>query len=183
MIRGFGRWIAQDTKFTGIADNSVGVFGANSDGSAIISDANGDASGVLIFPAGHAPVQGAAWTGDVGSISYDTSLQLNFTTGIKTVRFTTSSTDVKDKSVTSFAEAKYYCTGTFPSQPSSIISTIPSFLKAEEGIQFIDNASTQAKPNPLSQTFRIEKYEGGIFLTGLDLFFASKSETLPMRLS
>lgn len=179
--RNIGRWVAQDTRFTGIPDNSVGVFGANQDGSAIITDSNGDASGVLIFPAGAAPVQGSSWSGDINEISLDGSLELNFPTGVKTIRFTTSDQDTNDNSVDSFAECKYFCTGVFPSQPASIISTIPSFLKAAEGIQFIDNASTQARPNPLSQTFRIENYDGGVFLTGVDLFFDQKSESLPIR--
>jgi len=48
--RNIGRWVAQDTRFTGIPDNSVGVFGANEDGSAIITDSNGDASGILYIP-------------------------------------------------------------------------------------------------------------------------------------
>ena len=88
---------------------------------------------------------------------------------------------MNDDSVDSFAECKYYATGTFPNQPSAIISTIPSFLKGAEGIQFIDNASTQAKPSPLSQTFRVENMDGGCFVTGVDLFFAQKSASLPIR--
>jgi hypothetical protein len=182
--RNVNRWVAQDTKFTGIAGNSVGPFGASVDGSAITTDSNGDASGILIFPAGYAPVQSAAWTGDINTVSYETdqnSSKLNFSTGIKTIRFTSSATDNTDNSVDSFAECKYYPTGLFPSQPASIISTIPAFIKAAEGIQFIDNASTQAKPSPLTQTFRVENLEGGAFVTGVDLYFAKKSETLPIR--
>ena len=179
------RWVCQDTRFTGIAGNSLGTFGSREDGSAIVTDSNGDASGLLIFPAGKAPLQNASWTGDLNSVAYETSTdseELSFTTGIKTIRFTTNEEDKNDSSVESFAECKYFCTGTFPNQPASIISTIPSFLKASEGIQFIDNASTQAKPSPLSQTFRVEKMEGGCFVTGVDLFFAQKSETLPIRI-
>ena len=182
--RNIARWVSQDTKFTGIAGNSLGPFGSKEGGSAIVTDSNGDASGLLIFPAGKAPVQNATWTGDLNSVSYETgedAEELTFSTGIKTIRFTTSDEDKNDNSVESFAECKYFCTGTFPNQPASIISTIPSFLKASEGIQFIDNASTQAKPSPLSQTFRVENMEGGVFVTGLDLFFAQKSATLPIR--
>jgi len=182
--RNVNRWVAQDTKFTGIAGNSIGSFGASVDGSAITTDSNGDASGILIFPAGYAPVQSASWTGDINTVSYETdenSPKLNFSTGIKTIRFTSSSSDSVDGAVDSFAECKYYPTGSFPSQPASIISTIPAFIKSAEGIQFIDNASTQAKPSPLSQTFRVENFEGGVFLTGVDLYFAKKSETLPIR--
>ena len=180
--RGVSRYICQDVRFTGIPANSLGPFGVNADGSAIKSDANGDASGLLIFPAGPAPLQNATWPGDINSVAYESEgEELNFTTGIKTIRFTTSDEDDNDSSVDSFAECKYYCTGTFPKQPSAIISTIPSFLKGSEGIQFIDNASTQAKPSPLSQTFRVENMDGGCFVTGVDLFFAEKSASLPIR--
>lgn len=183
--RDVSRWIAQDTRFTGIPGNSVGVFGANISGNAISSDANGDASGILIFPAGYAPVQNASWTGDINTVVYDNakdSIKLNFSTGIKTIRFTTSDEDKNDSTVDSFAECKYYPTGIFPNQPASIISTIPSYFKAPEGIQFIDNASTQSKPSPLSQTFKVENYEGGMFVTGVDLFISKKSDTLPIRI-
>ena len=57
----------------------------------------------------------------------------------QTIRFTTSEEDANDDSVDSFAECKYFATGTFPNQPASIISTIPAFLKGAEGVQFIDN--------------------------------------------
>ena len=184
--RDVGAWIAQDTKFTGIPGNSVGAFGANPLGNAITTDENGNASGIFIFPAGAAPVPNASWTGDINTVAYDTSAstpKLNFSTGIKTLRFTTSSTDESTTSdkVDSYAECNYYPTGIFPNQPASIISTIPAFLKATEGIQFIDKASTQAKPSPLSQTFKIQNFEGGVFVTGVDLFFSAKSNTLPIR--
>ena len=178
------RYICQDVTYTGIPGNSLGPFGANEDGTAIKTDANGDASGLLIFPAGTAPLQNASWTGDLNSVTYETgdgAEELNFTTGIKTIRFTTSEEDRNDDSVDSFAECKYYPVGAFPNQPASIISTVPSFLKGSEGVQFIDNASTQAKPSPLSQTFRVENMDGGCFVTGIDLFFSQKSETLPIR--
>ena len=53
--RSVSRYICQDVRFTGIPANSLGPFGVNADGSAIKSDANGDASGLLIFPAGPSP--------------------------------------------------------------------------------------------------------------------------------
>ena len=51
----------------------LGPFGVNEDGSSIKSDSNGDASGLLIFPAGKAPLQNATWTGDINSVAYETS--------------------------------------------------------------------------------------------------------------
>jgi hypothetical protein len=182
--RNIHRWVCQDTVFTGIAGNSLGAFGSSTDQSSIITDNEGNASGLIIFPAGNAPAQSALWTGDITTVIYDTSPnapQLNFTTGIKTIRFSTSESDANDSSVDSFAECKYYTTGIFPSQPASIISTIPSFLKSTEGIQFIDKASTESKPSPLSQTFKVENYPGGMFVTALDLFFHKKSNSIPIR--
>jgi hypothetical protein len=178
------RWVCQDTVFTGIPGNSLGAFGTSIDESAIITDNEGNASGLIIFPAGAAPAQSATWTGDITTVVYDTSEsapQLNFPTGVKTIRFSTSDSDANDSSVDSFAECKYYTTGYFPSQPASIISTIPSFLKASEGIQFIDKASTESKPSPLSQTFKVENFTGGMFVTAVDLFFHKKSSTIPIR--
>ena len=183
--RNVSRYVCQDVKYTGIPGNSLGPFGANIDGSSIKSDDNGDASGLLIFPAGSAPLQNSSWTGDINSVSYETSddaEQLNFSTGIKTIRFTSSEEDANDDSVDSFAECKYFATGNYPNQPASIISTIPAFLKGAEGVQFIDNASTQAKPSPLSQTFRVENMDGGCFVTSVDLFFAEKSASLPVKI-
>ena len=180
--RNVARYVCQDVRYTGIPANSLGPFGVNEDGSSIKTDSNGDASGLLIFPAGTAPLQNSSWTGDINSVAYESEgEELNFTTGIKTIRFTTSDEDANNESVDSFAECKYYAIGTFPNQPASIISTIPSFLKGAEGVQFIDNASTQAKPSPLTQTFRVENMDGGCFVTSVDLYFAQKSESLPIR--
>lgn len=173
-----GRWINPDSKFTGIAGNSSTTFN-----SVVTTDDNGNASGIIIIPSGYAPVEGSRWTNDLNNLNYDVnSNQLKFPIGVKTIRFTSSSTDEDKGSVETYAEVKYYATGIIPQNPASIISTKPSYFKANEGIQYIDsNTDIEVKPNPLAQTFKVENYEGGVFATGVDLFFNTKSLNIPVR--
>jgi len=168
-------WVVPDSKFTGIGGNSSSSFGQT-----LVSDENGNASGILLFPAGYAPQNNSVWTGDVKTTLFDTlSEKRHFITGIKTIRFTSSADDARGLTTDSFTETKYYASGILPQQPASIVATAPAIFKADEGIQLVE--SSKKAPNPLSQSFKIENFDGGVFLTGLDLFFASKSNTIPVR--
>ena len=176
-----GRWIAPDSYYTGIPGNSTSAFG-----SPIVTDINGNASGLIIIPAGHPPVSGSIWSGDVNTIAYDTTYQeVNLTTGIKTFTFTSSSSGSKDATVSTFTEVNYYVTGILPNSTSSILSTVPPALKTNEGVQTVSNSVSETgasvKPNPLSQSFRVEGYDGGLFVTDLDLFFSQKSNSIPIK--
>jgi len=173
-----GRWVVPDSRFTGIAGNSPSAFGRS-----VITDENGNASGIIIIPGGYPPVEGTPWTNDIQTVLYDTNTdQLRFPTGVKTIRFTSSSVNANKDEVDTYAEVKYYASGILPENPSSIISTRPSYFKANEGIQLADsNTDIEVKPNPLAQTFKIENYQGGVFATGVDLFFNKKSSTIPIR--
>ena len=172
------RWVNPDTKYTGIAGNSLSAFNGS-----ITTDANGNASGIILVPSGKAPRENTSWTGDVGTVSYDdSSNEVRFTTGIKTIRFTSSSTDSNKENVETYAEVKYYATGLVPENPSSIISTSPAFFKSNEGTQVTDsNTDNPIRPNPLAQTFKVENFDGGVFTTGIDLFFNKKSTDIPIR--
>ncbi len=176
--RNVNRWVVPDQRFTGIAGNSLSAFNG-----VVTTDDNGDASGIILLPAGYAPNKNASWTGDVDTVDYDTSSEsFSVPTGIKTFRFTSSSTDEDKLNVDTYAEVKYYATGILPENPVSIISTKPAFFKANEGVQFIDsNTDNPIRPNPLAQTFKVENYEGGMFATGIDLFFNTKSSTIPVK--
>lgn len=168
-------WIVPDSKFTGVGGNSSSSFGQQ-----LISDENGNASGILLFPSGYEPENNSVWTGDVKTVLFNTSSEKKyFTTGIKTIRFTSSAIDARGLSTDTFAETKYYATGVLPQQPASIVATAPAIFKADEGIQLVE--SSKKAPNPLSQSFKIENFDGGVFLTGLDLFFSEKSSTIPVR--
>ena len=173
-----GRWTNPDSRFTGIPGNSLTSFG-----STITTDENGNASGIIIIPSGYAPEQGSTWTNDLNSISYDTSgSELRFPSGIKTIRFTSSSTNENKSVVDTYADTQYYSVGILPQNPPSIVSTRPSQFKANEGVQYIDsNTDIEIKPNPIAQIFRVENYDGGVFATELDLFFNKKSSDIPIR--
>ena len=104
------RWVNPDTKYTGIAGNSLSAFNGS-----VTTDANGNASGVILIPAGQPPRENATWTGDVGTVSYDDAAnEVRFTTGVKTIRFTSSSVDGNKENVETYAEVKYYATGLVP---------------------------------------------------------------------
>jgi hypothetical protein len=176
--RNINRWVVPDTKFTGIPENSLSTFN-----SPLVTDANGNLSGVILIPNGLAPVENTKWTGDVNTVSYDdSSEEIKFTCGAKTITFTSSSENSMTDDVDTFADVKFYSTGILPENPSSIVSTVPAYFKANEGVQLINNnTQSKIKPNPLAQTFKVENYEGGVFVTGIDLFFASKSSNIPIR--
>ena len=176
--RDISRWTNPDLRFTGSPANSLSTFG-----SSIVTDSSGNASGLIIIPNGYAPTQGSTWNNYIYNTSYDTSSeQLQFTTGEKTIRFTSSSTDSNKDTVETYTEVKYYPTGILPANPGSIVSTLPAYLKSNEGKQIVDlDTSTQKKPSPLAQTFKVEGYDGGVFVTSLYLFFNKKASKVPVR--
>ena len=80
--RNIGRWVLPDSRFTGVYGNSLSAFNTP-----IITDEYGNASGVLLVPAGYAPKENTAWPGDVNQIQYDeTSDEIRFSTGINRYR-------------------------------------------------------------------------------------------------
>jgi len=172
------RWVNPDIKYTGVAGNSLSAFNGS-----ITTDNNGNASGVILVPAGLPPRENTTWTGNVDTVLYDNDAsEVRFTTGIKTIRFTSSSTDDSKEGVETYAEVKYYATGLIPENPSSIISTSPAFFKSNEGTQLTDsNTDNPIRPNPLAQTFKVENFDGGVFTTGIDLYFNKKSTDIPIR--
>ena len=172
------RWVNPDTRYTGVAGSSLSAFNGP-----ITTDENGNASGIILIPAGKAPRENTTWTGNVDTVLYDdASSEVRFTTGVKTIRFTSSSTDADKDLAETYAEVKYYATGAIPENPSSIVSTSPAFFKSNEGTQLTaSNTSNPVRPNPLAQTFKVENYDGGVFTTGLDLFFSTKSDKIPIR--
>jgi hypothetical protein len=176
--RNVNRWVIPDIKFTGVAGNSLSAFN-----SPIVTDSNGNASGIILIPAGKPPRENSAWTGNPDTVSYDDSAEeLRFTTGNKVIRFTSSPTNESKDTVATYAEINYYATGIIPQNPASIVSTKPAYFKANEGVQLVEsNTDVESRPNPLAQTFKVENYDGGVFVTGIDLFFSKKSATIPIK--
>ena len=176
--RNLSRWTNPDNRFTGVAGNSPSTFG-----SALTTDDNGNASGMIIIPNGYPPIEGSTWNNYLYNTQYDTNAEeLQFTVGEKTIRFTSSATDENKDNVDTFTEVKYYPTGLLPRNPGSIVSTRPAFLKANEGRQIVDiDTQSQKNPSPLAQTFKVENMEGGTFVTGVSLFFDKKDSAVPIR--
>ena len=176
--RNINRWVNPDLRFSGIAGNSLSAFNGT-----VTTDEYGNASGLIVLPAGHPPLQNATWGGDVDTVAYDTNAEeINFTAGELTFRFTSSATNESKETVDTYAEVKYYASGTLPQNPSSIVSTKPSYFKANEGVQLIEsNTDNPVRPNPLAQTFKVENLDGGCFVTGVDLYFNKKSTNIPVK--
>ena len=176
--RDIGRWVNPDLRFTGIAGNSLSAFNGE-----ITTDEYGNASGLIVVPAGLPPLENATWTGDVDTLPYDTSAEeVSITSGVLTFRFTSSATNAPKEEVDSYTEVKYYATGLLPENPASIVSTKPSYFKSNEGVQLIEsNTDNPIRPNPLAQTFKVENLEGGCFVTGVDMFFSKKSTNIPVK--
>ena len=176
--RNINRWVNPDLRFTGIAGSSLSAFNGP-----ITTDEYGNASGLIILPAGYPPLENATWTGDVDTVGYDTSAEeVSITSGILTFRFTSSASNASKEEVDSYTEVKYYATGILPENPGSIVSTKPSYFKSNEGVQLIEsNTDNPVRPNPLAQTFKVENLEGGCFVTGVDLYFSKKSTNIPVK--
>ena len=177
--RNVSRWTIPDSRFTGIANSTPTSFNTP-----ISTDENGNASGIILIPAGYPPLQGASWTGNVDDVNYDTTAErIYLSSGQKTIRFTSSSDNAPKSEVETYAEVSFYSRGLKPENPQSIVSTQPSYFKSNEGIQFVEsNTDILVKPNPLAQTFRIEGYDGGVFVTDLDLYFNKKSNEIPIKI-
>ena len=120
---------------------------------------------------------------NVDTVSYDADAdEIRFSTGVKTIRFTSSSVDADKDAVDTYAEVKFYATGIVPENPSSIVSTRPAFFKANEGLQEVkSNTDEKVRPNPFAQTFKVENFDGGVFVTSVDLFFSKKDTNIPLR--
>lgn len=176
--RDMSRWVIPDSSFSGVVGSSLSAFG-----STIVTDESGNASGILLIPAGYPPIEGTFWTGRIVDVEYDKGAErVHLTSGKKTLRFTSSEKDEEKDVVETYAEVSFYSSGIKPENPPSIISTQPSYFKSNEGIQFVEsNTDLKIRPNPLAQTFRIENYDGGVFVTELDLYFSKKSNSIPIK--
>ena len=109
----------------------------------------------------------------------------SFNTGTKTLRLTTSATNVKDESqVEGFAEADFTSSGVLVDKQETIVATrIPEFSSTTTVVgtetQIIESQETSANYyDPVAQTFKIDKnFTEGVFVTELDIFFRTKDET------
>lgn len=170
------------TPFTGIAGYAEKGFGEP-----IITDNNGNISGIFLIPNGYAPITGRKTTdlqSDPGSF-YDTgSVQRSFIVGSKSLRLTSSSANSSDNTeVSTFAEALYTVSGIPETLTNSIQSTRVPYISRRSAdnsdtVQYIGsslvNINQTGLLDPLSQTFTVSGFEEGLFLSSIDLYFANK---------
>ena len=64
--RDMSRWVIPDSSFSGVVGSSLSAFG-----STIVTDESGNASGILLIPAGYPPIEGTFWTGRIVDVEYD----------------------------------------------------------------------------------------------------------------
>ena len=218
-----GGWVCPDENYTGEALNSPKGFGQP-----IITDANGNVSGVFIIPNGAAPLREFTtnvtnelatrgisdseldrrrvstsssdssynfqrFTGNLDDIIYDTSSATRtFRVGERTFRLTSSSVNSeREVDVDTFSEAEYFAMGLMETVQETIVSTrVPTItqrsVSEQDQTQFVDGVRTNQEANtnyfdPVAQTFMVEGYQDGMFLSSLEVFFKTKSETVPTR--
>ena len=139
-------------------------------GSTLETDNNGAVSGTFVIP------------------NPTVDANPRWRTGTRVFRLTSSSTDARTDVETS-AEADYVARGILETVQNTIISTREPQLVRESTTETrsITRTSTRASErtigwvDPLAQTFLIDDV-GGVFLTSLDLYFASKDSNIPVTL-
>lgn len=189
-------WVNPDTvnnpstPFTGVGGYSQSGFG-----NPIVTDSNGNISGQFLVPNGLPPIKGTSIT-TLDAINqktfYDyTAQEKRFTAGVKTFRLTSSNSNSSDVlNVTTFGETEYTVSGIFDTNSNTIQSTRPPYItrrsaSALDSIQYSDIVKSNILQgttfvDPLAQTFLIEGYPEGIFATGVDVYFRSKSADKPI---
>jgi len=139
-------------------------------GSTLETDNNGALSGTFVIP------------------SPTVDANPRWRTGTRVFRLTSSQTDARTDVETS-AEADYVARGILETVQNTIISTREPQLVREStsDTRSITRTSTRASErtigwvDPLAQTFLIDDV-GGVFLTSIDLYFASKDSNIPITL-
>ena len=156
-------------------------------GEKIVTDKNGNISGFLLVPNGFAPVKGKKsldFTNTPSSFYDQTSDKKSFVAGSKSFRLTSSSSNSGDSAdVTTFAEAVYTVSGLPDTTTNSIQSTRVPYINRRstsnsDTVQRIGsslvNINQTGLLDPLAQNFRVSGFDGGLFLSSIDLFFQSK---------
>jgi len=171
------------TPFTGIAGYAEKGFGED-----IITDDNGNISGIFLVPNGYAPIKNKK-TIDLqtspGTFYDNTSSKKSFVVGSKSFRLTSSATNSgSNADVATFAETSYNVTGLPETFTTSIQSTRVPYISRRstsnsDTVQYIGsslvNINQSGLLDPLAQTFRVSGFEEGLFLSSIDLYFANKA--------
>src|SRR5210317_1911750 len=138
-------------------------------GGNIITDANGFVTGTFAIP------------------DPNVSSNPRWRTGKRVFRLTSSSTNSEDRTaVATSAEADYDAKGLLETTQEAIVSTREARTVRETVTSTRSTTRNASRVigrrggDPLAQSFVVDE-EDGIFITSLDAFFATKSDTIPVR--
>ncbi len=169
-------YFVPDRSYSGEVGSSLRNFGDD-----LITDDSGNATGILLFPGGRRPTKGTGYEEVIDDLTFDTEKGLRFTVGDKKITFTSDKNNGKDAE--SVATKTFKVSAIKKEAPNDIIATedVDSEDKTD-GIQHTENILNPdvAVADPLAQTFRVESFDGGIFLSSLDLYFSEKDAKLPI---
>ena len=109
-------------------------------------------------------------------------------TGTRTFRFTTSPTNSRaNDEVTSSADTTYSATGTLRTVRENILAVRNAEIVRDtvNDARTVITTRTETRQigwyDPLAQSFIIDE-EGGVFLTGIDIFFKTKDANIPISM-
>ena len=184
-------WVCVDDMERDFNDNKARyVMSPNSTpigfGSPIVSDSQGNISGVFIVPNGRPPIKGQTFTGNMDEVEYQTSGPTrSFKTGQRTFKLTTSKSNfVEGTKIEGYAKTDFVSRAVLNDKQDTVVSTRQAEittnyalaqdvrLKAQQGV----TPSVVPTPyDPLAQTFRVDRNSpDGVFATEIDLYFRSK---------
>ena len=179
-------WICVDKIGNDFSDGLKRYNGApNSDpkgfGQELISDDEGNLSGVFIVPNGRSPVSGSIFNGRMSDIEYNTSgKSRTFNTGQRSLKLSSSSSIGGDiTGITGFAKADFVSRAVIVDKTENIVST--RHIEHTTNTTLIDSNTSVTRSgsttpyDPLAQTFIVDSnYPDGVFVKELDLFFSEK---------
>ena len=111
---------------------------------------------------------------------------LKFAAGVREFRLSDDSSNNKDNE-TSFAEAQYHAQGMLEVLEETIVSTkVPKLVHTEvsEDRTVVETEVTERTEwvDPIAQTILIDK-DGGLFVKSVEIWFKTKDDNIPVRLS
>ena len=150
---------------TSSVDTFEGVTAHPSGAGNLVSDSAGIIEGSFIIPRNDA---------------------LKFQTGVREFRLSDDSSNNQNNE-SSYAEAQYHAQGLQEAVESRVVSTrVPRLVQSElnDDRTIVDTrvATTTTWVDPVAETVLIDK-EGGIFAKSVDLFFKSKDDAIPVRVT
>ena len=198
-------WICVDKIFENYTDQQKRYNGAPGSeplgfNKPLMSDSDGNISGVFIIPNGRSPVEGSLFTGSMDDIEYNkTGKSRTFSTGSRSFKLSSSpSTSANATDITGYAKTDFISNAVIRDKTENIVSTrqveYTTNTTLNEDVRFNYDGTGSATGSdynpsgvpapstipydPLAQTFIVDRnYPEGVFVKELDLYFRDKDLT------